>query len=120
MPWRVQAQPLIGMLQPDLLIQTPEDKTVLVELKLGKGAAHIGELAQVAAYKAAYEQLKPDHTATAFYVTSRELGDGFREAASKLGVQVVQVAAQDSPEAISSKLQQSVEELANARTAQGA
>jgi hypothetical protein len=106
--WDIVKDPLVGTVRPDMVVAKPEKTAVVVELKFGKEVAHIGDLARVAAAKAAYAQMNPDQTTTAVYVTSNQIGEGFRKAAEALGVTIVSVEPPDSPEAVSSKLVQSV------------
>jgi hypothetical protein len=94
--WTIEEHPVIGALQPDLLVISPEGKPFLVEFKLGaEGSAHFGALAQLVRFQDEYSRVHPGEDAGTVLVTNLRVDQPVESAASQLGVRIVPTGKSD-------------------------
>jgi hypothetical protein len=87
----VEEEPLVGATRPDLVLRSPEGATYVVELKVGRGSAHFGSLAQVATLKEQYEDARAVKGVKGMLVTNMTTQESLVKAAKSLDIQVVPV-----------------------------
>ena len=94
--WRVEAEPRIATLNPDLLGTDPEGRRFVFELKRGPGRGHLGALAQIEAYRAALTDAEGDRPGGVLVLA----GDGPEEldqVAGAAGVRVLRIGDVSDP-----------------------
>lgn len=89
--WVVEEEPLVGTTRPDLVLRSPEGATYVVELKVGRGSAHFGSLAQVATFKEEYEDARAVKGVKGMLVTNMTAQESLVKAAKSLDIEVVAV-----------------------------
>ncbi len=89
--WRVQMEPMIGMMRPDIVAQSPEGDTYVFEIKVGPtgGSATFSDLAQANAYAHGIGQVSDLANVRPVLATTLDVSDSMRDAADALGVGVV-------------------------------
>jgi len=100
--WTVEEEPQVGAMRPDLVVQSPNGATYVVEVKAGQGSAHFGSVAQVATFIEEYQDVRAVEDVRGLLVTNMATQENILEAARSLGIQVAPVrgAARDYPQAL--------------------
>ncbi len=89
--WTVEEEPQVGAMRPDLVVQSPNGATYVVEVKAGQGSAHFGSVAQVATFIEEYQDVRAVEDVRGLLVTNMATQENILEAARSLGIQVVPV-----------------------------
>ncbi len=89
--WIVEEEPRVGATRPDLVVQSPDGATYVVDLKAGRGSAHFGSVAQVATLREEYQDVREVEDVRGLLVTNMATEENVLEAAKSLGIQVVPV-----------------------------
>ncbi len=88
--WEVEDQPVLGTVRPDFLARTPGGETLVIELRSDQAPVHFATVAQVAAYARLAEDARDLHPVTGVLMAAAPSTAAARDAASKLGVLIVE------------------------------
>ncbi|HEX2196725.1 MAG TPA: hypothetical protein VHJ76_07340 [Actinomycetota bacterium] len=104
--WKVEEEPLVGHVRPDLIAVSPNDNHVfVVEFKVGKSpSVHFGALAQLAQYREAVASAKHGRV-TPILVTNAAIHEQVQDVADGLGIRVFSGAPDTLPTTLFSGLQ---------------
>lgn len=86
--WRVDREPRVGRLEPDLVAVGPDGMSYVIEVQAGEHPAHLGSIGQMEAYATAFEEQRGVRPRPVLLVAG-EVSEAVRDIARDVGVVLI-------------------------------
>lgn len=99
--WKVELEPRIDYVEPDIVATDPDKAMYVIEVKTGNAPIHTGVLGQLNIFNEAVKAKHPESSVRSLLLTTSPVDDSVSGLAGQLGLEIVKA---DSTAELSSQL----------------